>query len=170
MHIPATLVLTLGLVACGTATQETAPPEAAAAGTPQPAPEGIADTDLGLSKTSVFDTPAPTPAHLKGGAPGSNEPLPRVTPEAPPLIPHSLDGLVPITLDSNACLGCHHAPDRIGQAPAKGVPTAIPESHYTDWRAGTPPDTSQIEGARYACTMCHVPQTDAPLLVENSAE
>jgi nitrate reductase cytochrome c-type subunit len=55
-----------------------------------------------------------------------------------------------------------------GQAIPKGMPTPIPESHYTDLRHK--PDTvrEQIVEARYVCTQCHVAQANVEALVENS--
>ena len=43
------------------------------------APSGgpISDTDLGLSKTSLFDSPAPEAFSYAGGDPGTNEPSER---------------------------------------------------------------------------------------------
>ena len=73
-------------------------------------------------------------------------------------------GLVPITGQSNACLGCHDKPDMIGKQ-AKGAPTPMTSTHYLDpW---VPTRGMKLSGARYNCTQCHAAQSDAQPLVEN---
>ena len=43
----------------------------------------------------------------KAEAPGANAVLERSFENAPPLIPHNLDDMLPITTDNNMCLSCH---------------------------------------------------------------
>ena len=79
----------------------------------------------------------------------------------PPLIPHSIDQYQ-VDLNTNRCLSCHDwtvAGDR-------GAPT-LSMTHYLD-RNGTQLDT--VAGTRWFCSQCHVPQADAPALVENLFE
>ncbi|MCB1356676.1 MAG: nitrate reductase cytochrome c-type subunit [Maritimibacter sp.] len=79
----------------------------------------------------------------------------------PPLIPHSIDQYQ-VDLATNRCLSCHDwtvAGDR-------GAPT-LSMTHYLD-RNGTQLDT--VAGTRWFCSQCHVPQADAPALVENLFE
>ncbi|MGH1368904.1 MAG: nitrate reductase cytochrome c-type subunit [Maritimibacter sp.] len=81
--------------------------------------------------------------------------------QQPPLIPHSTDQYQ-IDLNANECLACHdwtNAGDR-------GAPT-LSMTHYLD-RAGNQLDS--IAGTRWFCNQCHVPQADAPALVENTFE
>lgn len=77
----------------------------------------------------------------------------------PPLIPHSIEQYQ-VDLNTNRCLSCHDwtvAGDR-------GAPT-LSMTHYLD-RNGTQLDT--VAGTRWFCSQCHVPQADAPELVENT--
>ena len=126
----------------------------------------IADTEMGLSKTSVFDTPTPQSFSYSENPPGSGTTLPRAYPGAPPQIPHNIDNFKPITAKVNACLACHHNPSMRGKK-ITGMPTAIPESHYIDRRNEPGVVGSQIVGARYVCTQCHVPQANVAPLVDN---
>jgi len=150
--------------------QETTAPTASQQAMPAEtdANNGIADNSMGLSKTSVLDTPEPQPVSYSDKFPGTSTKLPRAYPDAPPQIPHNIESFKPITAGSNACIGCHNNPSLWGQEIPKGTPTPIPQSHYTDLRAK--PDTvdKQLVGARYACTLCHVPQAGVDVLVENT--
>lgn len=121
----------------------------------------IPDEDLGLSKTSVLDVPSPSAFEYKGADPGENTNLPRSYHTAPPMIPHSIQGMVPITQESNLCRDCHVNPDLIGQKIDKGVPNPAPASHYADVKAG------QLYMGRFNCTQCHTPQANVKLLVDN---
>ena len=124
------------------------------------APSGgpISDTDLGLSKTSLFDSPAPEAFSYAGGDPGTNEPAERSYMTAPPMITHSIEGMVPIRQDFNLCKDCHVQPDLIGQPVEKGIPTPAPISHYVA-------NTKELYMGRWNCTQCHRPQADVKLLV-----
>ena len=53
---------------------------------------------------------------------------PRAWEGAPPVIPHSLRGLTPITATNNACVRCH------GRAGATTGPPPAPASHFIDMR------------------------------------
>ncbi|TLP48100.1 MULTISPECIES: nitrate reductase cytochrome c-type subunit [Cohaesibacter] len=79
--------------------------------------------------------------------------------QQPPLIPHTI-AQYQIDLAANECLSCHdwtNAGDR-------GAPT-LSMTHYLD-REGNQLDT--IAGTRWFCNQCHVPQANAPELVENT--
>jgi len=80
--------------------------------------------------------------------------------EQPPVVPHETEKYV-INLKVNECLECHVK--QPGQDEAKSV--EISESHYID-RNGNKHE--QLVGARHFCNQCHVPQIDAPPLVESS--
>ncbi len=78
--------------------------------------------------------------------------------QQPPLIPHTIEQYQ-IDLSANECLACHdwtNAGDR-------GAPT-LSMTHYLD-RDGNQLDS--VAGTRWFCNQCHVPQADAPALVEN---
>ncbi len=129
----------------------------------------VDDSGLGLSKTSVFDDPTPMAPVYDAPPPGAPVTAPaRYFPGAPPVIPHSIAGLAPITGHSNACLGCHDKPDLIGKK-TEGVPTAMTTSHYSDpWTKDKPDRT--VSGAHYNCNLCHAPQSDAKPLVKNTLD
>ena len=107
------------------------------------------------------------------------------------MIPHSVEGLLPITKMNNQCIGCH-MPE---VAPSVGS-TPIPPSHFTNYR----PDTrmkgdmvlkeGQVLGSmlkntadiviadakkgdtlyqgRFNCTQCHAPQSKTKTDVANT--
>jgi cytochrome c-type protein NapB len=85
--------------------------------------------------------------------PGNTAPLPRPYPGAPPLIPHSVEGLS-ITRAANDCLGCHLE----GMEVAEGhKATKMPASHFAN------PFTMEARidrpvGICYNCLQCHAPQ------------
>lgn len=85
--------------------------------------------------------------------------FPRNYRQQPPLVPHSIDQYQ-IDLKANRCLSCHDwttAGDR-------GAPT-LSMTHYLD-RNGNQLD--RVAGTRWFCNQCHVPQADAPALVDNT--
>ncbi len=87
--------------------------------------------------------------------------FPRNYRQQPPLIPHSIDQYQ-IDLRANRCLACHDWT----KAGERNAPT-LSMTHYLD-RDGRQSDT--VAGTRWFCTQCHVPQADAPALVENTFE
>ncbi len=129
---------------------------------------GIKAESMGLSKTSVFNVPTPHVYHYNGAAPGTNTLLPRAYLNAPPQVPHLVADFLPITTDSNMCIACHAQPDQWGKKRAAGTPTPIPPTHYTDLRHARDKVTDHLIGGRYNCNQCHVPQSNAPQLVENT--
>ncbi len=79
--------------------------------------------------------------------------------QQPPLIPHTIEKYQ-IDLRANECLACHdwtNAGDR--KAPTLSM------THYQD-RNGNQLD--RVAGTRWFCNQCHVPQLDAPALVDNT--
>jgi len=84
---------------------------------------------------------------------------PRNYRQQPPVIPHTIDKYQ-IDLHANECLACHdwkNAADR-------GAPT-LSMTHYVS-RDGV--QTDDVSARRWFCNQCHVPQVDAPDLVENT--
>jgi len=151
----------------------------------------VAEVELGLRKTALGqeDSAKPIDAKFDAPAPGSAKKFARSYVNAPPLIPHSVEGLLPITMKNNQCLGCH-MPDV-----AKSVgATAIPPSHFMNYRPETKMEggkvvkegkvlgqanTSDIKLAkakklkglyqgRFNCSQCHVPQANVKPLVKNN--
>jgi cytochrome c-type protein NapB len=128
----------------------------------------ITADSTGLSKGSVFDIPTLQVYRYKGGVPGGNKLLPRAFLNAPPQISHDIEGFLPITAQSNLCVACHEQRGEWGKKRAAGAPTPIPPSHYTDLRTAPDKVTERLIGARFNCNQCHVAQTNAPALVENT--
>jgi cytochrome c-type protein NapB len=150
---------------------------------------------LGLRKNTLFKERVKL-AKIKYDrpAPGTSTRFERAYVNAPPMIPHSVEGLLPITQDNNQCLGCH-MPEA-----AKGVgATAIPASHFTNYRPTTELKDGElvkegkvvgIEGSdmgnvsdiklakvkkldhlyqgRFNCSQCHAPQANVKTAVANT--
>ena len=108
----------------------------------------------------------PTPALESPAAPPLARPLNtegrrsmRNYPEQPPVIPHAIEGYQ-LSLATNRCLTCH----RRQYTEASGAPM-ISVTHYMDREGQMLADVSP---RRYFCTQCHVEQTDAQPLVDNT--
>jgi cytochrome c-type protein NapB len=146
----------------------------------------VSEESLGLRKTDlysenstegdlgVFDAPAP----------GQSEMIERSFENAPPLIPHTTEGFLPIKKDQNLCLSCHMP--NVAEAVKA---TSIPKSHFMNFRpqikekggkivAYQDNDKSntvtieslgdKLSNARYNCSQCHVPQADITVEVKNT--
>ncbi|MEN8175918.1 MAG: nitrate reductase cytochrome c-type subunit [Pseudomonadota bacterium] len=133
------------------------------AGTCLAAP-GVADDEIGLSKTSVYDVPVPEPFTYSENIPGANPKLERSYHTAPPMIPHKVSDLVPVTAKLNKCLGCHHNPALLGIEGLQGVAPPAPKGHYKDPRSGEE-NMKAVDGSHYVCTQCHAPQAGVTELV-----
>lgn len=146
----------------------------------------VTESRLGLRKTDIYSEDADTTGvktHYSDAAPGTSKRLERAFQDAPPMIPHSVEGLLPIRAGNNQCLGCH-MPDV-----AKGMgATPMPKSHFTDFRPkhkvvngqfkktidnykneiaiSKPKDT--LVQARFNCSQCHAPQSTGDLAVSNT--
>lgn len=86
-------------------------------------------------------------------------PAPRDFVQMPPLIPHTITNYQ-VTKNFNKCMDCH-AWSKYKETGA----TKVSLTHFKD-REGT--ELQNISPRRYFCTQCHVPQTDARPLVENT--
>ena len=153
----------------------------------------VSEKSLGLRNTGIYteNSTAADKTEYSAAAPGTSTKLKRAFQDAPPMIPHSIEGLIPIKIDNNQCLGCHMP------AMAKMVnSTPIPSSHFTNFRPSTYmidgsvvksgvvientssaslKDVSIVKkgklvGARFNCTQCHAPQSQGDLAVENNFE
>ena len=167
--------------------------EAPNAGSKQGIKPTVSEESLGLRKTGFYaedDTIAPK-TEYRAAIPGSSRTIKRAFQDAPPMISHSVDGMLPITIDSNQCLSCH-MPKMAKLVNA----TALPKSHFTNFRPTTyiiddqivksgvvVQNTSseslgnisivkqgELVGARFNCTQCHAPQSQGNLAVENNFE
>jgi len=143
----------------------------------------ISEESLGLRKTTLYseDKTKGDATQYNDAAAGTSKKIERAFQDAPPMIPHSVEGMLPITIKNNMCKGCH-MPD---VAPAMKA-TPIPASHFTDFRPMTEiakdgkimkngkavDNTSsdklelvttkkkkELVGARFNCSQCHTPQS-----------
>jgi nitrate reductase (cytochrome), electron transfer subunit len=80
-------------------------------------------------------------------------------PEQPPVIPHSIAGYQ-LSLRANRCLECHRRQFTEGS----GAPM-ISVTHFMDRDFQVLAD---VAPRRYFCLQCHVPQTEARPLVDNT--
>ena len=144
----------------------------------------IDDDSIGLRKVDLLSEEKAAPDETKYGTaqPMSGYKIERAYQNAPPMIPHDVEGMLEITPDNNACIGCHD----VSVAESMGA-TPIGKSHYIDFR---PKNTIQgdefvkgvdnmknevsikpidkISNARFNCNACHAPQSTGGLAVENT--
>lgn len=145
----------------------------------------ISEESLGLRKVDLYseDTVKPDETQYGKSYAGSGHKINRAFQDAPPMIPHDVEGMLPITIDNNQCISCH-TPE---VAQGMGA-TPIPVSHFTNFRPKHKFDgkefkksvdnmkneiaieeTSTLAGARFNCSQCHAPQSQGQL-VENTFE
>lgn len=152
----------------------------------------VSEEALGLRKTDLYAENQDTEgiqADYKRPAPGSSTKFERAFLNAPPMIPHDVEGMLPITKNNNQCIGCH-MPE---VATSMGA-TPIPESHFTNFRPKTvmkgnkvvkegkelgKANTSDVLVAkaehmktlyqgRFNCSQCHAPQAKIDTVVGNT--
>ena len=98
---------------------------------------------------------APEAKAYAGKRPGTQPVIARTYAQQPPVIPHAVDNFDEVTLAENQCLDCHGMENYVKKnAPKLG------DSHFVA-------ATKAFDASRHVCTSCHVPQVDAPALVEN---
>ena len=146
----------------------------------------VTEASLGLRKTDLYtedSTTASKTEYRTTQAMGSAK-IKRAFQDAPPMIPHDTTGMLPIKTEDNRCVSCHMP----SMASGMGA-TPIPVSHFTDFRpkhkvvngtfqkavdnyknevAIVTHDT--LQGSRFNCTLCHAPQSQGNLAVENTFE
>ncbi len=151
----------------------------------------ISEESLGLRKVDLYSENTVTPDETKYGTnyAGSGHTINRAFQDAPPMIPHDVEGMLPITINNNQCTSCH-----MPEVAVSMNATPIPSSHFTDFRPktslandgritknGTAVDNtssdklshvsikkmSSLSGARFNCSQCHAPQSEGQL-VENT--
>lgn len=122
----------------------------------------LSDEKVGFRKNLSNDLDVKLPEFKwSEDAPGTSKRIERSFENAPPMIPHSLEGLVPITKDNNMCVTCH-----MPEVAADMGATPIPKSHTFDMRTEKDLNGTLAE-QRFNCTQCHAPQADAKPLVKN---
>lgn len=109
---------------------------------------------------AVGDKAAAEKAYV-GKRPGLQQKIARTYAQQPPLIPHAVENFDEITLEENQCMSCHSA----ATYQKKNAPE-IGESHFINPATGQ--KLTDASMARHNCVQCHVPQVDAPPLVENT--
>jgi len=146
----------------------------------------VTESVLGLRKTDIYseeDDTTGMKTQYGTDAPGTSQRIARAFQDAPPMIPHSVEGLLPIKAGNNQCLGCHmpEVASAVGAIP-------IPKSHMTNFR----PTHKVVDGtfkksidnyknetaigktgtklvmARFNCSQCHAPQSRGDLAVSNT--
>ncbi len=123
-----------------------------------PVPEAVAtipDSEIGLAAGTAFEQPPQAPIKFNTVDPGDSELQARPNAEFPPVIPHSIEDLGPITLTENPCLDCHNA----DVAEDMGA-VAVPASHRMDLRNSPGVVGDEVTGARLVCISCHVEMTE----------
>jgi cytochrome c-type protein NapB len=156
----------------------------------------VSELTLGLRQTDLYsekDDTSGVKTDYSRPAPGQSTRFERAYVNAPPMIPHSVDGLLPITQKNNQCIGCH-MPE---VAKSMGA-TPIPVSHFTNYRPttvlkdgelvkegkkvglkGDIGNVSDIKVAkakklnhlyqgRFNCSQCHAPQSKTDTVVGNT--
>jgi len=146
----------------------------------------VTESVLGLRKTDLYSEEADTTGiktEYSSDAPGTSQRIARAFQDAPPMIPHSVEGLLPIKAGNNQCVGCHMPEVAAGVG---AVP--IPKSHFTNFRPTHKFDgkqfTKSIDNyknevaisktgtklvmARFNCSQCHAPQSKGDLAVSNT--
>ena len=99
--------------------------------------------------------PAPAAKEYAGKRPGTQPVVARTFSTQPPVIPHAVDNFDEVTLTENQCMDCHGDANYVKKNSPK-----MGESHFVA-------ATKAFDISRHNCTACHVPQVDAPALVEN---
>ena len=148
------------------------------------APKTVTEDSLGLRKVDIYSEDKATPDETKYGTsqPMSGYKIERAYQNAPPMIPHDVEGMLEITPDNNMCIGCHDV-----SVAASMNATPIGKSHYIDFRpkhklegdnfVKSTDDMKNevsikpievISNARFNCTACHAPQSTGGLAVENT--
>ena len=144
----------------------------------------IDDDSIGLRKVDLLSEEKAAPDETKYGTaqPMSGYKIERAYQNAPPMIPHDVEGMLEITPQNNMCIGCHDV-----SVAESMTATPIPKSHYIDFRpkhklegdnfVKSTDDMKNevsikpievISHARFNCTACHAPQSTGGLAVENT--
>jgi len=154
----------------------------------------ITSEQLSYRNTNLNIAPGTPKSEFSKAYAGSSKKIARAFQDAPPMIPHDTEGMLPIKKDNNQCVGCH-MPE---VAKSMGA-TPIPVSHMTDFRPHTSiakdgsvlkeghhiKNTSseklknvsikkmkdgKLYQGRFNCSQCHAPQSNAKLITPNNFE
>lgn len=105
---------------------------------------------------AAADKAAPHQLGYKGSRPGTTEKIARTFQQQPPVIPHAVENFDEISKEENQCLDCHGPANYVKKKSPK-----LGDSHFVNVAK------MEFAAARYNCSQCHVPQADAPPLVES---
>jgi len=118
---------------------------------------------------------------------GTSTKIKRAFENAPPMIPHDTEGLLPITKDNNQCIVCHDP----ALAQSMGA-TPLPKSHFTNFRENVSLNKNEqlerdgkifdnssdlktikksldmLSNARFNCSACHAPQSNNANIPKNN--
>lgn len=118
---------------------------------------------------------------------GTSTKINRAFENAPPMIPHDTEGMLPITIDNNQCTACHDP----AVAESMGA-TPIPKSHFTSFREAVAiakdgnierdgkevanssdlkpiiKPLDHLSNARFNCSACHAPQSNSVNVPKNN--
>jgi cytochrome c-type protein NapB len=142
----------------------------------------ITEEEIGYRHDDLYDEDALVLDDIEWGtaAPGTSTRIDRSFENAPPMIPHTVEGFVPIKANNNMCLTCH-MPAVAGAMKS----TSIPKSHFTNYRPEVKEKHGlykvdakegdvvakdmgdQLNKARYNCTQCHVVQAKVSVFIPN---
>ena len=142
----------------------------------------IKEESMSLRSESLFkeDKVVVDKTQYKTDPAGASTKIKRAFENAPPMIPHDTEGMLPITIDNNQCIVCHDpaVAESMGAVP-------IPSSHLTSLREAVELDKNgnlkrdgkvvanssdvktvqkpldMMANARYNCSACHAPQSDS---------
>ncbi|OCL81546.1 nitrate reductase cytochrome c-type subunit [Arcobacter porcinus] len=146
------------------------------------------EDNFGLRTGDLFDESSivADPTNYSTDVAGTSVKIKRAFENAPPMIPHDTEGMLPITIDNNQCVTCHDPMI----AESMGA-TALPKSHFTDFREGVKIDNKgnlirdgknidsselktivkpldHLSNARFNCSACHAPQSDNENVPKNN--
>jgi nitrate reductase (cytochrome), electron transfer subunit len=148
----------------------------------------VSEESLGLRTTNIYteNTTTGDKTQYSVKPAGTSTKIARAFENAPPMIPHDVEGMLPITISNNQCTMCHEP----AVAESMGA-TPIPKSHFTSFRPETKmtkdgvmlqegkhlDNTSDIKsvekpldslaGARFNCSQCHAPQSEGNMVPKN---
>lgn len=123
---------------------------------------GYSDNEIGLRKSTLLSEEAKiTKFDYNGKAAGESVLIERAFENAPPMISHSVEDMLPITRENNSCTSCHlpEVAEAVGAIP-------MPKSHFYDFRKKKDL-RGQMDENRFNCVICHATQVNAAPLVVN---
>ncbi|MGM0519817.1 MAG: nitrate reductase cytochrome c-type subunit [Campylobacterota bacterium] len=149
----------------------------------------ISEELLGLRKTDLYSETSTIgdKTQYSDKPAGTSKSYQRAFENAPPMIPHSVDGMLPITTNNNQCKACHEP----AVAQSMGA-TPIPKSHFTNFRPDTKlgddgkiikdgkainntsdvkvasKNLQELSGSRFSCSQCHTPQSEGNNVPKNN--